>query len=103
MNLSDYKEDLNKQEKGSPCHLKDSNFDVRRVGTTQYQKEIDTLKKQLYSFSEKVDVNELLAHWLCEYGVTGWEGVFTPDDKKLKYSKSNARKIFFKSFLLFKS
>ena len=95
MKLTDYKEDLSKQDKGSPCYLAESSFDVRRVGSSVYQKEIDTLKKQLYSFADKdFDPNELIAHWLCEYGVTGWYGVLNPDETPLEYSKANARKVF---------
>jgi hypothetical protein len=95
MNLSDYKESKAKQESGSPCYIGDggSYFDVKRIHTPEYTKQIEDIKKQEYGFAPKeIDNNLILATWLCEYGVTGWEGVI--DGEEITYSKRNARKIF---------
>lgn len=94
MNLLEYKEDLEKREAGSPCYIGDGCFYVRRVGTAKYFKEIEDLKKTIYGFTSKIDNNELLAHWLAEYGVTGWDNIFNEDESELNYSKISARKIF---------
>lgn len=95
MLLSDYKEDLSKQESGSYCYLGDGHFLVKRFGTSQSTKELEEIKRELYGFSVKeTDTNKVIATWLCEYGVTGWEGVLDEDENELKYSKQNARRIF---------
>lgn len=98
MNINEYREDLNKHEKGSPFYFSDdeksSYIDVRRVGTPQYKKEIEEIKKSIYTFNElDMDTDLILANWLVEYGVTGWGGVFD-GDTELKYSKQTSRKIF---------
>jgi len=94
MDLNDYKESLDKQEKGSPCYLGEGSFDVKRIHTPEYNKQVEEIKLELYGFSAKeMDDNLILAHWLCEYGVTGWSGVFDGEEE-LKYSQSNARKVF---------
>ena len=95
MNLADYKESQEKQEKGSPCYLGDGSFDVKRIHTPEYNKQIEEIKLELYGFAPKeIDNNLILAHWLCEHGVTGWDGVFGDEDEELDYSKPNARKVF---------
>jgi len=98
MNINEYKEDLVKQEKGSPCYFStnenSSYIDIRRVGTPQYKKEIEEIKKSLYAFNDQdMDTDLILANWLVEYGVTGWSGIFD-EDKELTYSKATSRKIF---------
>ena len=97
MNINEYKEDLDKQEKGSPCYFSDNEgsgyIDVKRVGTAQYKKEIEQIKKSLYSFNDQdMDTDLILANWLVEYGVTGWDGVLD-DKEELQYSKKTAKKI----------
>lgn len=95
MRLSDYKEDQAKQEGGSPFYLGDGCFYVRRFGTAKTNKQIEDIKRNEYGFAPKnIDGSLVLAIWLCEYGVTGWDGVLDEEDNELKYSKSNARKIF---------
>ena len=97
MLLSDYREDSNKQEQGSPCYLGDGCFYVKRVGSKQYHEEVDNIKKRIYGFSpSRVDQNEIIAHWLAEYGVTDWEGIMDGNEsnKPVEYSKQNARIIF---------
>ncbi len=96
MNLSDYKESKKKQEKGSPCYIGDggSCFDVKRIHTPEYYKQIEDIKINLYGFAPKeIDNNLVLATWLVEHGVTGWSGI-EGDNGNLRYSKSNVRKVF---------
>lgn len=96
MLLSEFKEDTNKQESGSPCWIGEGCFYVKRLGTTQARKEIEELKMQLYGFAPKdVDHDLVMAHWLAEHGVTNWEGIHDGSlDNPVKYSKQNARAIF---------
>lgn len=96
MNLSDYKESASKQEKGSPCYIGEggSYFDVKRIHTPEYYKQIEHIRVKLYGFAPKdVDNNLVLATWLVDYGVTGWSGI-EGDDGNLRYSKPNSRKVF---------
>jgi hypothetical protein len=95
MRLDLYKESKEKQESGSPCYLGDGSFNVKRLHTPEYNKQIDDIKKNEYGFAPKdVDTNLILATWLAEYGVTGWDGVLDSDDKSLKFTRKNARKVF---------
>ena len=96
MRLSAFNEDLEKQEKGSPFYMGDDGcFYVKRVGTNQYNKEIEKIKRELYGFAFKeIDVGLVLGTWLAEYGVTGWVNILNENDDKLDYSITNARKVF---------
>lgn len=95
MNLSTYAEDSAKQESGSPCHLDDSSINVKRVGTASFNGEIETIKRNLYGFApNEVDHNLVMAHWLAEYGVTGWDGIFGDEGKELIFNKQNALSVF---------
>ena len=94
MQLNDYREDAAKQEKGSPCYLGEGYFNVQRIHTPEYNKQIEEIKAELYGFAPKDRDNERsVAHWLCEFGVTSWGDIFDGDDP-LDYSKRNARKVF---------
>lgn len=96
MLLSDFREDANKQEKGSPCYIGEGCFYVCRVGGRDYTKQIEQIKLELYGFAPKdMDENLIMAHWLVDYGVTGWDDIFDGDlDNPVEYSKQAARKIF---------
>ena len=95
MRLDQFKESNEKQESGSPCYLGDGNFNVKRLHTPEYNKQIDAIKKNEYGFAPKdIDNNLVLATWLAEYGVTGWDGILNGDDKPLKFTRKNARKVF---------
>mgnify|MGYP003632783627 CR=1 FL=1 len=95
MKLSQYEEDTEKQEKGSPCYLYDASFDVKRSGTPIFNKEIQAIKSRLYDFAARdIDMNLIMGTWLAESGVTGWDGVLDEDDNELKYSRANAHKVF---------
>ena len=47
MNISNYEEDLNKREKGSPYHIEDGYFDVKRFNTRESNIEIERVKAAL--------------------------------------------------------
>ena len=90
-----YKEDREKQEGGSPCYYGEAYFNVKRANTPDYQREIEEIKNNLYGFAPKaVDSNKILAYWLAEYGVTGWDGILDEEEKELEFSRENARGIF---------
>ena len=97
MNLEDFKEDLVKQDKGSPCYVNrdsDACFFVRRADGADYVKEIEEITQQLYGFDRaNVDHNLVIAWWLSEYGCTGWENLYSAGEN-LEYSKVNARLTF---------
>ena len=97
MKLSEYREDLTMRTDGAPIPISDATFYVRRFGTPESNELIKRLKQQLFGPLHKhQDGDELLvyAHWLTDYGVTGWKGVLNEDDSQLEYSQSAARKIF---------
>ena len=94
MKLQDYAEDVSKHESGSPFYLEDGCFYVKRVGTIEFYKQIESIKAELYGFAPKdVDHNLVTAHWLAQFGVTGWDGVLDGDDE-IKFSVKNALSIF---------
>ena len=98
MNLNEYREDLTIHEKGAPISVGDAIFYIRRIGTPAAQKFIKELKLWLwgpFANHPEQDANELLAHWLTEYGCTGWDGVQDADTgADLPYSQQAARKVF---------
>lgn len=96
MDLSLYKEDQRKQNEGSPMHVGDSTFYVRRWGTKESQIFLRDLKKRLFGpfhKSQEDDDKILFSEWLCGYGVTGWENV-TDGEQEIVFSKPVARDIF---------
>lgn len=96
MDLALYREDPEKQAKGTPIYLGDSTFFIRRFGTPESKKALRDISNSvfgpLHKWTESDDA-VLYGHWLAEYGVTGWENVSTSEGE-LIYSKSKARKIF---------
>jgi hypothetical protein len=94
MRLSDYKEDTTKQEGGSHCYIGEGFFLVRRFGTAETNKQVEDIKRELYGFAPKdIDTNLVLAHWLCEHGVAGWDGILDEEENALEYSQQNARRV----------
>jgi hypothetical protein len=79
MLLSSFAEDPEKQQNGTPIYVGDATFFCRRYGTPESKRALKEL---------------LMGHWLTEYGVVGWENVFTEEARQLKYSKKDARNIF---------
>lgn len=126
MKLSAYREDSDKQAKGVPIYIGDAVFYCRRWGTPESQSFIKDLRKKLFGplhKDQQGDENKLIAEWLIEYGITGWDGVLEetateeqeyqwyeffhkfksmfgrqkidkPSVKELTYSKAAARNIF---------
>lgn len=97
MNLNEYRESLALQQKGAPISVGDAIFYIRRIGTPEAQKFIKELKLSLwgpFANHAEQDANELLAHWLTEYGCTGWDGAQDESGSPLPYSKDTARKVF---------
>lgn len=97
MKLSDYREDLKLQQSGAPISVGDAEFYIKRIGTPESQKFIKELKLSLwgpFAKHDEQDYNELLAHWLTEYGCTGWDNVCDESGKPLPYSVDTARKVF---------
>ena len=102
--LSLMQEDVKKHEQGSPCYMpieEDADpetvgyFNVRRVNTPEYQKQIEEIKLELFGFSSpEIDHALIAAHWLAEYGVTGWGNIIDEHEKDIVFSKSTARQIF---------
>lgn len=96
MDLSLFRESLEKQRDGAPIYVGDSTFYVKRLGTPESQKIIREIRRRLFSPFHKAqdgDENLVFAEWLSEYGVTDWENV-TDGDGEIKYSKPVARNIF---------
>lgn len=97
MNLADYRESLSMHEKGAPVAVGSATFYSKRLGTSKANKKIKELKLALwgpFANHDEQDANELFAHLLAEYLITGWDNVYTEEGEPLLYSKENARKIF---------
>jgi len=97
MKLSDYKEDLTLHDKGAPLPIGDGVFYVRRFGTPKSNEILKELRLQLFGPLHKLqdaDYDKLHAHWLADYGCTGWDGVQDESGALLPYSVQAARAIF---------
>lgn len=97
MLLSSFAEDPEKQQNGTPIYVGDATFFCRRYGTPESKRALKELRDRLFGPLHKwteQDDDLLMGHWLTEYGVVGWENVFTEEAKQLKYSKKDARNIF---------
>lgn len=96
MDLNDFREDPEKQNGGAPIYIGDATFFGKRCGTPESTKAFRDLRMELFGPLHKYqdgDEQLLIAHWLYEFGITKWEGVFL-GEKELEFSKSNARKVF---------
>lgn len=98
MILSSYREDSEKQLSGTPIYIDDATFYGRRFGTPESKKALNELRNALFGPLHKWtdgDDDLLLAHWLVEYGIVRWEGVYQEDgESELRYTKENARAVF---------
>ena len=97
MQLSEYREDLTLHEKGAPISVGDAIFYIRRIGTPESNKFLKELRLSIFGpfcRHDDMDHNELFAHWLTEYGCTGWDGVQDESGADLPYSQQAARKVF---------
>lgn len=97
MKLEDFNECPVKQKQGAPIHIQDATFYCRRLGTKEAKREVKRISNALFGpfhkYREIEDEDEKIAHVLCEYVVTGWEGVYNKG-VPLPYSIENAREIF---------
>lgn len=97
MQLSDFREDEIKQRQGTPIYIGSATFYVRRWGTPEA---IDKRKELMHALfgplhkRTEMDDAELLAHWLADYGVVGWEGVKDENGELVEYSQDTARSVF---------
>ena len=97
MRISDYKESKDLQTKGAPLPVDDAVFHIRRFGTPESNQLLKDLRIQLYGPLHKMqeaDYDKLHAHWLADYGCTGWDGVQSESGEDLPYSEQTARAIF---------
>jgi len=97
MNLSEYRESLDLRKSGAPIPIGDATFYIRRFGTPESNELIKQLKMQLFGPLHKLqdgDDNQVFAHWLTDYGCTGWANVQDLDGNALEYSQQTARKLF---------
>lgn len=98
--ISCFKECSEKLKNGAPIYPMPDNsdlfFNVLRIGTFEQQKQMEEVKKAVYGFNppRHVDNNLLWAHWLGNYGVTGWGYLEDENGKQLKFSRETCRKIF---------
>lgn len=95
-----FKEDEEKIKNGAPIYPMPDNadlfFNVLRVGTFEQQKQMADVQKAVYGFNppRQVDNNLLWAHWLGNYGVTGWGYLEDESGNELKFTRETCRKIF---------
>jgi len=98
MRFSAFKEDLQKQKNGAAIPIGVAVFYCKRWGTKESEEFLAKLRREIYGpFIANSDeyFPELLAWWLAEYAITGWEGIFQEGgDALLKYNKDTARQIF---------
>jgi hypothetical protein len=95
-----FKECSDKLKNGAPIYPFPDNadlfFNVLRVGTHQQQIQMEEVRKAVYGFNppRHIDHNLLFAHWLGNYGVTGWGYLEDENGKELKFTRETCRKIF---------
>lgn len=100
MQLSAYREDTERQNNGAAVSIGAAVFFVRRWGTHESECFLQKIKREVFGPFVPADEDyfpALLSHWLAEYGIAGWTGVFMDDDGKespLPYDKIAARRIF---------
>ncbi len=95
MNLSGFREDLEKQLAGAPIYIGDACFFVKRWGTPESNKVRRDIHKALFGPFHKAqdgDDNLVNAEWLC-WAVTKWENVFD-DAGEVTYTEDRARNVF---------
>lgn len=98
--LKCFEEDIDKVKNGAPIYPFPDNadlyFDVRRIGSHEQQKEMEDIRKAVYGLNPPrvVDNNKLWAHWLGEYGVTGWGYLEDEKGNELKFTRATCRSIF---------
>lgn len=97
MKFSNFLESTEKQNDGVPIYVEDATFYVRRYGTKKSNQLLKDLSKILFGPFHKKDESDpdlLFAHWLVEYGVVGWDGVFDESGNSISYDQSISRSTF---------
>lgn len=97
MKLSNFREDLEKHEKGTPIYIQDACFWLRRFGTDASNKAVRKIKQSLYGINpdpKEVSEMEVYAHWLIEFGLVDWTGVYDEDNNKLECTARSTRQVF---------
>ncbi len=96
--LSLFAEDLGKHVEGSPCYINQMCFYVRRSGTKESNETLKEISLKIYGpFPKPGEINEseIVANWLAEYGVVGWDDVTNDEDGELiPYDKAFCRQLF---------
>lgn len=98
MLLRDFAEDPEKWASGAPIYIDASHgvitFFLKRWGTAESEKARKGIVKALYGpmhNHSEIDPDEIYAHWLAEYAITGWENI---DEDDTKYTQRLARDVF---------
>jgi hypothetical protein len=97
MRFSAFRESREKQLNGVAVPLGMATFYIRRWGTKDSELFLVKLRREMYgAFNDDPEYfPEIVANWLAEYGVVGWEGVMDEDtEKPLRYTAKLARQIF---------
>ena len=97
MRFSAFRENKEKQLNGVAVPFGTATFYIRRWGTRESEIFLCDLRRELFGpFNDLPEYTpEIVANWLAEYGVVGWDGVLDEDtEQPLAYSKKLARKIF---------
>lgn len=96
--IADWHEDTERQKSGAPIYINTDlgviTFYVKRLGTFDSEKQLKIIRAKLFGPFHKstdVDNNAVYAHWLSEYGVSGWDD---ETGQLGKYTPENARKTF---------
>lgn len=95
--LSDFSECPQKQSEGSPYYVSDNvTLYVKRWGTPESEEVRRRLHRRLFGPMHQFDDSDdslLIAHWLVEYGVSGWD-IIDEDGSYIEYSKREAQNAF---------
>jgi len=96
MRFSAFQENIELQKGGARIQINDARFTIKRWGTKESELFLVRLRRELYgAFSGDPEyLPELIAHWLANYAVIGWEGVYSNDNDELfPYSPRAARQV----------
>lgn len=103
MNLSQYREDLNKQKNGTPIYVGDAIFYIKRLGTPESTKAIKKISNRLFGplhqYTQEDDY-EKIAAVLAEYAVVNWENVYwsfndEKEKREFEFNEENKYKLFY--------
>lgn len=95
MDLSSFREDLDKHETGAPLYLGDACFYVRRWGTSISNKKLKSIRNELFGPSHRAqpdDDDRIRAEWLL-WACTGWKDL-SDGKQAVPYSENAKINIF---------